>query len=87
MESALEEQVNLVNALALARERGIVIEERSAEAPADFATLIQTEVTTERKDLCRRRNALRQAIPQARPIGDLPARRPHGRNAAGLHAP
>jgi D-3-phosphoglycerate dehydrogenase len=49
MESALEEQVNLVNALALARERGIVIEERSAEAPGDFATLIQCEVTTERK--------------------------------------
>ena len=33
----------------MARERGIVIEERSAEAPGDFATLIQTEVTTERK--------------------------------------
>ena len=28
MESALEQQVNLVNATALARERGIVIEER-----------------------------------------------------------
>jgi D-3-phosphoglycerate dehydrogenase / 2-oxoglutarate reductase len=49
METALEQQVNLVNAIPLARERGIVIEERSAEAPADFATLIQTEVTTERK--------------------------------------
>jgi D-3-phosphoglycerate dehydrogenase len=49
MASALEENVNLVNALALARERGIVIEERSAEAPGDFATLIQSEVTTERK--------------------------------------
>ena len=47
MESALEQQVNLVNALALARERGIVIEERSAEAPGDFGTLIHTEVTTE----------------------------------------
>jgi D-3-phosphoglycerate dehydrogenase len=49
MESALEEQVNLVNSMALARERGIVIEERSAEAPGDFGTLIQTEVATERK--------------------------------------
>jgi D-3-phosphoglycerate dehydrogenase / 2-oxoglutarate reductase len=49
MESALEQQVNLVNALALARERGIVIEERAAEAPGDFGTLIHTEVTTERK--------------------------------------
>ena len=49
METAMEQQVNLVNAIPLARERGIVIEERSAEAPADFATLIHTEVTTERK--------------------------------------
>jgi D-3-phosphoglycerate dehydrogenase len=49
MESALEEQVNLVNAMALARERGIDIEERAAEAPGDFGTLVQSEVTTERK--------------------------------------
>jgi D-3-phosphoglycerate dehydrogenase len=49
MESALEEQVNLVNASALARERGILIEERTAEEPGDFGTLIQAEVTTERK--------------------------------------
>ena len=49
MEAALEEQVNLVNAMALARERGIIIEERAAEAPGDFGTLIQTEVSTERK--------------------------------------
>jgi D-3-phosphoglycerate dehydrogenase len=49
METALEQQVNLVNAIPLARERGIVIEERSADAAADFATLIQTEITTERK--------------------------------------
>jgi D-3-phosphoglycerate dehydrogenase len=49
MESALEDQVNLVNAMTLARERGIVIEERAAEAPGDFGTLIQSEVTTERK--------------------------------------
>jgi D-3-phosphoglycerate dehydrogenase len=49
MEAALEQQVNLVNAMSLARERGLEIEERTAEAPGDFATLIQTEVTTERK--------------------------------------
>ena len=49
MESALEEQVNLVNAMPLARDRGIAIEERSAEAPGDFGTLIQAEVTTDRK--------------------------------------
>ncbi len=49
MEAALEGQVNLVNAMSLARERGIVIEERSADAPGDFGTLVQSEVTTERK--------------------------------------
>jgi D-3-phosphoglycerate dehydrogenase / 2-oxoglutarate reductase len=49
MGTALEEQVNLVNAMTLARERGIVIEERSAEAPGDFGTLVQSEVTTEHK--------------------------------------
>jgi D-3-phosphoglycerate dehydrogenase len=49
MESALEQQVNLVNAMPMARERGIEIEERTAEAPGDFATLIQSEVATERK--------------------------------------
>jgi D-3-phosphoglycerate dehydrogenase len=49
MESALEEQVNLVNATALARDRGIAIEERIAEEPGDFGTVIQTEVFTDRK--------------------------------------
>lgn len=49
MEAALAQQVNLVNALELARSRGIAIEERSAEAPGDFATLIRAEVTTDRK--------------------------------------
>jgi D-3-phosphoglycerate dehydrogenase len=49
MEAALEQQVNLVNAMSLARDRGIEIEERAADAPGDFATLIQTEVATERK--------------------------------------
>ena len=49
MEKALEQPVNLVNALSLARERGLEIEERTAEAPGDFGTMIQSEVTTERK--------------------------------------
>src|SRR5262249_17778526 len=49
METALEQPVNLVNAMALARERGLAIEEDTAEAPGDFGTLIQAEVTTERK--------------------------------------
>jgi D-3-phosphoglycerate dehydrogenase len=49
MEEALSGQVNLVNAMPFARERGIAIEEETAEAPGDFATLIQSTVTTERK--------------------------------------
>ncbi len=49
MSGAMESQVNLVSALPMARERGIVIEERIADAPGDFGTLIQTEVATERK--------------------------------------
>ena len=85
METALEEQVNLVNAMPLARERGIVIEERSAEAPGDFGTLIQTEVTTERKTYVAVGHALRQAVPPPGPAGLLPARRPHRRHAADLH--
>jgi D-3-phosphoglycerate dehydrogenase len=49
LEAGLDQPVNLVNALPLARERGLEIEERAAEAPGDFATMIQSEVTTERK--------------------------------------
>ena len=55
MESALEQQVNLVNAMALARERGIVIEERSAEAPGDFGTLDPDRGHDRAQDLRRRR--------------------------------
>jgi len=49
MQEALSQQVNLVNAMALARDRGIAIEEETAEAPGDFATLIQSTVATEKK--------------------------------------
>jgi D-3-phosphoglycerate dehydrogenase len=49
MQSALEQPVNLVNSMSLARERGLEIEEHATEAPGDFGTMIQTEVTTERK--------------------------------------
>ena len=49
LEGALDQTVNLVNASPLARDRGIVIEEQTAEAPGDFGTSIQAEVSTERK--------------------------------------
>ncbi|MFO0908340.1 MAG: phosphoglycerate dehydrogenase [Isosphaeraceae bacterium] len=49
MESALEEQVNLVNAEVLARDRGISIVEEKTTETGDFGTMIQTEVSTEKK--------------------------------------
>jgi D-3-phosphoglycerate dehydrogenase len=49
MESALETPVNLVNAEVLAKERGITIVEEKSTEPGDFGSMIQTEVTTERK--------------------------------------
>jgi D-3-phosphoglycerate dehydrogenase len=49
MEAALDQPVNLVNALSLAQQRGLAVSEETAEAPGDFATLIQAEVTTDRK--------------------------------------
>ena len=49
MESALDEQVNLVNAEVLAKDRGIAIVEETSTDPGDFGTMIQAEVETERK--------------------------------------
>ncbi len=49
MEAALEEQVNLVNAEVLAKERGITIIEEKTTNTGDFGTMIQTEVVTDTK--------------------------------------
>ncbi len=49
MESALDEQVNLVNAEVMAKERGIAIVEEKSTDTGDFGTMIQTEVTTDKK--------------------------------------
>ena len=49
MEAALEEQVNLVNAEVLAKERGISLVEEKTTETGDFGTMIQTEVVTDRK--------------------------------------
>ena len=50
MQAALEEQVNLVNAEVLAKERGIAIVEEKTTDTGDFGTMIQTEVMTDRKE-------------------------------------
>ncbi len=49
MEAALQDQVNLVNAEVLAKERGIEIVEEKTTEPGDFGTMIQTEVRTDKK--------------------------------------
>lgn len=46
LEGALEEQVNLVNAMMMANERGIAITEQTNREPGDFHTLIRTDVVS-----------------------------------------
>ncbi len=49
MEAAMAEQVNLVNAEMVAKERGIAIVEEKSTDTGDFGTMISTEVVTEKK--------------------------------------
>jgi D-3-phosphoglycerate dehydrogenase len=49
LEYRLAEQVNIVNAVLLANERGIEIVEQSSQKKGDFSTLIRAEVLTEKK--------------------------------------
>jgi D-3-phosphoglycerate dehydrogenase len=49
LEFHLDQQVNIVNAVLLARERGIEIIEQSSPKSGDFSSLLRTEVTTDKK--------------------------------------
>lgn len=49
LESRLAQDVNIVNAELIARERGIEIVEQSVAKKGDFSTLIQADVTTDKK--------------------------------------
>lgn len=49
LESHLSEGVNLVNAELLARERGIEVIERISPKKGDFGTLVEADVTTDKK--------------------------------------
>ena len=49
LESRLAQNVNIVNAELLARERGIDIIEQTSPKKGDFGTLIQAEVKTDKK--------------------------------------
>ena len=51
LESALEEQANIVNAEMLARERGIEITESASNEVGNFATLITASIVTEQGEL------------------------------------
>jgi D-3-phosphoglycerate dehydrogenase / 2-oxoglutarate reductase len=49
LETALEGQVNLVNAESLLKARGITIVEEKSTDTGDFGTMVQTEVVTDRR--------------------------------------
>jgi D-3-phosphoglycerate dehydrogenase len=49
LESRLDENVNIVNAELLARERGIEVVEQTSPRKGDFSTLIRADVTTDKK--------------------------------------
>jgi D-3-phosphoglycerate dehydrogenase len=49
LEFHLDQQVNIVNSVLLARERGIEIMEQSSPKSGDFSSLLRTEVTTDKK--------------------------------------
>ena len=68
LEHAMEEEVNIVNAEVLLRERGHRTgrAERDSDI-GDFSSLITAEVVTERADVDRRRHAVRQQHAAAGP--------------------
>ena len=49
MEGAMEEHVNLVNAIPMAKARGIQFVEESSPETGDFGSMVTAEVTTDRK--------------------------------------
>jgi D-3-phosphoglycerate dehydrogenase len=49
LEKRLDQHVNIVNATLIARERGIDIIEQSVAKKGDFSTLMQADVTTDKK--------------------------------------
>ena len=89
------QDVNVVSAPIVAKERGIVVEEMTREAEGDYESLITVTVTTERPDALgvghgvRRRPAAHrqhQGHPhgrRVRPVDDLH----HQSRQAGLHRP
>ena len=89
------QDVNVVSAPVVAKERGIVVEEMTREADGDYESLITVTVTTERQTRSRLRHGVRrrpaahrqhQGHPhgrRVRPVDDLH----HQSRQAGLHRP
>jgi D-3-phosphoglycerate dehydrogenase len=51
LETALDQNVNIVNAPLLAAERGLVIVEQTSSQKGDFSTMVRAEVHTEKRKL------------------------------------
>ena len=89
------QDVNVVSAPIIAKERGIVIEEMTREGDGDYESLITVTVTTERQSRSRLRHGVRRRPPAhrqhqghphgcgIRPVDDLH----HQSRQAGLHRP
>ena len=75
LESALEDQANIVNAELLAEERGIEITESASTEGGNFSTLITATVVTEQGELDGRRHDLRPRVSAAGAAGEFPPRR------------
>ena len=85
MEKALEQPVNLVNALSLAR-AGPGNRRAHGRGPRRFRHHDPERGDDRTKDVRGRRDPLRQAVSAPGAPGFLPARRPHGRHPSCLHS-
>ena len=82
---ALEEEINIVNAEVLLRERGIELIEQSRGDMGAFSSMIPAEVTTETHTLPGGRHGVRPRHAAAGAVGRLSARRLSRRRPDGLH--
>ena len=86
LETALEDQVNLVNAEVLAKERGIEIVEESVARHRRLRHDDPVRGDHRAQDLRGRRHALRQAVPAPGAARAVSPRRPPRRHPDDLHA-
>ena len=85
--NALEEDINIVNAEVLLRERGIELVEQRRSDMGAFSSVVLAEVETEKRHAQGRRHGVRHRHAAAGAARRLPARSLPRRRADGLHAP